>query len=370
MKIFIMAEQNNSEISNKHLIPSLLVLAIVTLLAIYLYSWNPQEEKNQQRKRPPTPVRIEVVNEAVFVDSIEAIGTTFAREAVNITAKKSGIVDMVSFKDGDQVKKADILITLRNEEEKAKVAEVQTRLTEDKRQLERLRNLKKSQAAAISAFEEQESRVKESEAKLSVTKAQLNELIIRAPFDGVLGVRKVSPGSLVAPGTIITTLDDLELIKVDFSVPETFLSTLSTGQKIIAKSSAWPDSAFEGIVSNINSRIDPVTRAVNIRAEINNKDKRLRPGMLLTITLIKNQGVSMMVSETALLPIESKQYLYKLNDNNIVNMIEVTTGRRKPGEVEIIKGISAGDKVIIEGVLRLQDGSSVRVINQLNGNDK
>ncbi len=358
-----MTDQNSARSNKKHLIPFSVLLLTVTLLAIYLYGWNPEKEQQKKSNRPPTPVRIEVINEGVFIDSIEAIGTTFAREAVNITAKKSGIVDQIFFEDGEEIKKGTTLITLRNEEEKAKVLESQTRLAEDKRQLERLHNLKKSQATARSAFEEQESKVKESEAQLKVAEAQHNELIIKAPFDGVLGIRKVSPGSLVSPGTMITTLDDLELIKVDFSVPETFLSTLSKGQIIIAKSSAWPELPFEGIVSNINSRIDPITRAVNIRAEISNKNKRLRPGMLLVITLIKNQGATIMVPESALLPIESRQYLYKLEDDNKVSKIEVTSGRRNPGKVEIIKGVSVGDKIIVEGVLRLQDGSAVRVIN-------
>jgi len=364
-----MMEQRSDHTSKKYMIPPLLVLVIVSFLAIYIYTWNPKEEEYKSRSRPPTPVRVEVAEQGLFVDAIEAIGTSFAREAVDITAKKSGIVDRIYFNDGDQVKKDDILITLRNEEEKAKVVEVQTRLSEDKRQLERLRNLKKSQATARSAFEEQDSRVKGSEAKLSVAKAQLNELIIRAPFNGILGVRKVSPGSLVAPGTIITTLDDLQMIKVDFSVPEIFLSTLSKGQTINAKSSAWPEKSFQGIVTNVGSRIDQVTRAVNIRAEINNSDQRLRPGMLLTVTLIKSQSESMMIPESALLPIESRQYIYRLGEDDKVSRVEVVTGRRNPGKVEILKGIAAGDKIVVEGVLRLQDGSPVRVINQTEGND-
>ncbi len=329
----------------------------------YLFAWNPQKQEQQQNQRPPIPVRIEVVSLGEFVDSIEALGTTFAREAVNITAKDSGLVNEVHFKDGELVKKGHILITLRNDEEKAKVQEAETTLAENRRQLERLLNLKKNQATARSAFEEQESRVKESEAKLNVAKAQLNELIIRAPFDGVLGIRKVSPGSLVSPGTLISTLDDLEIIKVDFSVPETFLSSLSTGQTILANSSAWPDNPFQGVVTNISSRIDAVTRAVNIRAELDNADKKLRPGMLLTIALIKNQSSSMMVPETALLPIESKQFIYKIQNTDSVSKIEVIIGRRKPGKVEILKGISVGDKIVYEGVLRLQNGSKVNILN-------
>ena len=366
-----MPEKTNISSEQKsHLIPTLSVLAIVTLLAIYLFTWDPETEQQQQRQRSATPVRIEIVNSDIFVDSIEALGTTFAREAVNITAKKSGIVDKAHFKDGDRVTKGKILLVLRNDEEKAKVLEMETTLAEDKRKLGRLLNLKKNQATARSAFEEQGSRVKESEAKLSVAKAQLNELIIRAPFDGVLGVRKVSPGSLISPGTLITTLDDLEVIKVDFSVPETFLSTLSKDQIIVAKSSAWPEDPFQGIVTNISSRINPVTRAIKIRAELDNRDMKLRPGMLLTIALIKNRSTSMMVPETALLPIESKQYLYKLLDENTVSRIEVITGRRKPGKVEILQGISIGDKIVYEGVLRLQDGSTVKVLNQQQGNIK
>ncbi|RLA01141.1 MAG: efflux transporter periplasmic adaptor subunit, partial [Gammaproteobacteria bacterium] len=274
-----MSQQNQQpNESRAYMLPSLSVLVIVSLLAIYLFAWNPQTETTQHRERPPVPVRIQVVSEEIFVDSIEALGTTFAREAVNITAKKSGIVSKVHFEDGAQVTTGDILVTLHNDEEKAKVLEEQIVLAENRRQLERLLNLKKRQAAARSAIEEQSSSVKESEARLIVAKAQLNELIIRAPFDGVLGTRNVSPGSLISPGTLIATLDDLTVIKVDFSVPETFLSTVSTGQVILAESSAWPAKPFQGEVTNISSRIDPVTRAINIRAEIDNSDEKLRPG--------------------------------------------------------------------------------------------
>jgi len=364
-----MTDLDKKTSNNRYLIPSLTVLTIVGLLAIYIFAWNPQQEQHKQTSRPPIPVKTEVVTSGLFVDSIEALGTSFAREAVNITAKKSGIVDQVHFKDGDQVTKGSILINLHSDEEKAKVQEVETVLAEDRRQLARLLNLKKNQATARSAFEEQESKVKESEAKLSVAKAQLNELIIRAPFDGILGVRQVSPGSLISPGTVITTLDDLEVIKVDFSIPETFLSSLSKGQTIHAKSPAWPTKLFKGIVTNISSRIDPVTRAINIRAKIDNKDNKLRPGMLLTIALIKNQTSSMMVPETALLPIESKQYLYRLQGKSNVSRIEVTIGRRKPGKVEILSGISIGDEIVYEGVLRLRDGSTVKVINLQQGQD-
>ena len=364
-----MSELNNqSDEKKSHLIPSLLVLVLVSLLAMYLFLWNPEAKLQKQQQRRPTPVSIKIVSEAIFVDSIEALGTTFAREAVNITTKKVGIVDQVHFNDGDQVTKGNILVTLRNDEEKAKVLEAETTLAEDQRQLERLLNLKKNQATARSAFEEQGSRVKESEAKLSVAKAQLNELILRAPFDGILGVRNISSGSLISPGTIITTLDDIQVIKVDFSVPETFLSSLSSGQIIHAISSAWPENPFQGIVTNIGSRVDPVTRAINIRAEIENRANKLRPGMLLTISLIKNKNLSMMVPESAILPIDSNQYLYILQGENTVRRIAVKTGRRKPGEVEILEGISKGDSVVYEGVLRLQDGSTVEVLNQEQGN--
>ena len=135
-----MTEQHpESSGKNVYLIPSLSVLILVIFLAIYLFAWNPQEEQKQQAQRPPIPVRIEVVSLGEFVDSIEALGTTFAREAVNITAKNSGIVDEVHFKDGEHVKKGHILITLRNDEEKAKVQEAETTLAENRRQLDRKR---------------------------------------------------------------------------------------------------------------------------------------------------------------------------------------------------------------------------------------
>jgi membrane fusion protein (multidrug efflux system) len=240
--------------------------------------------------------------------------------------------------------------------------ELDINLQEAKRQLKRIDNLAQKSVASAQLLDEQQARVKALQAQQEVAKAQLDELELRAPFAGVLGTRQVSLGALVMPGDLIATLDDLHLVKVDFNIAESHLPSVAKGQLVRATSVAYPGEVFEGKISNINSRVDPVTRAIQIRAIITNDGLKLRPGMLLQINLQKQILDTLVVPEGALVPIEDKQFVFVINDNK-ASRKEVNVGRRKPGIAQILSGIEAGDNVVIEGSLRLRDGSAVKVLD-------
>lgn len=250
--------------------------------------------------RPPTPVRVSTAAYEEFVDTIEAIGTARANESLDITSKVTETVRSIKFTEGVTVEAGAVLV-------------------------------------------------------------ELTSTTLRAPFAGVLGLRAVSPGELVNPGDKIATLDDISIIKVDFSVPETYLSALAQGQKIVAKTAAYPDTTFTGIVRTIDTRVDPVTRAIVVRAEMPNESGLLRPGMLMTVELIKNRRRSITLPEETLVPMAERQFVFVVKDGK-AEQRWVEIGSRRPGEVEILRGVEEGETVVREGTNRLSPGAPVHVV--------
>ncbi|MBN7819583.1 efflux RND transporter periplasmic adaptor subunit [Bowmanella yangjiangensis] len=345
--------------NKRNISPVLIILLLVAALTVYVYL--PNEQEQNQRMMQVVPVKVQEVKEQEFAVLIEALGTARANEAVAITALESEIVDSIVFDDGDLVEKGQLLVSLNNREEKARVNELEVNLQEAKRQLVRIRDLAKENATSAQLLDAQEARVNALAAQLEVANARLAELEIRAPFRGRLGIRRISKGALVKPGDVITTLDDLTQIKVDFSISESHLPDVAKGQLVIASTVAYPGEAFHGEISSLDSRIDPVTRAVQVRAIIDNTELKLRPGMLLQINLQKQVLNTLILPEGALLPIQDKQYVYVVDSDNRAHQTEVNVGRRKPGVAQILSGIESGDKVVVEGTLRLSEGVQVRI---------
>lgn len=339
-----------------------LAIAVLLLAGLLIYLNLPAEQTKEQRRSGTTPVRIHKVETTEFPVVVEAIGTASANEAVILTAQNTDIVQTIAFEDGDLVEKGQLLLSLNNREELARVSELQINIREAKRQLVRITNLAKESVASEQLLDEQQARVKALTAQLEVANSQLAEMEVKAPFAGVLGVRRVSVGALVTPGDVITTLDDLYKVKVDFGIAENHLATLALGQKVSAISIAYPDKPFIGVISSINSRVDPVSRSIRVRAIIDNLNLELRPGMLLQITLQKKILTTLVVPEQALLPIEDKQFVYVIKDDKAIQT-EVKVGRRKPGIAQIISGLNEGDFVVTEGTLRLRNGSAVNVLS-------
>ncbi len=309
-----------------------------------------------------TPVVVGTARYVDLSDRISAIGTARANESVLLTARVTESVRKVNFTDGMMVDKGAILIELTNAEESAQLAEAQATLAEARKQYQRITGLVKKGNASRSRLDEQTAVQDGARARVKAIAARLADRLVRAPFAGVLGFRNVSPGGLVVPGTSITTLDDISIIKLDFSVPERFLAALTPGLRIAAKSAAYPNRVFDGTVATINSRVDPNTRAVTVRAEILNTDNALRPGMLLTVELIRELERILVVPEAALVPVQDRQYVFVVSDSDVADRVAVEIGRRQPGLVEIINGLEDGQRVIVEGTIKARPGGKVRVV--------
>ncbi len=307
-------------------------------------------------------VRIVMVQEKDFADRIEAVGTAKANESVTVTATVSEQVKSVFFKQGAAVRAGDLLVQLEDAEEAALLAEAQINSDEQKRELERIRTLREKQVQTGQKFDQQESAFKAAEARVRQAEARLRDRKITAPFSGLLGVRQISPGALVEPGTAITTLDDIDVIKLDFTVPEIYVSVLKKGQRIEAQSAAWPGQSFSGEVNIISPRVNPTTRAIQVQALIPNPARRLRPGMLLTVILIANPRRSLSVPEACLVAYGDKQFVYVLQEDGTVEKRGIFLGRREVGLAEVVSGLKAGETVVSEGVMNLRDGAKVRVM--------
>ncbi|MDX1516300.1 MAG: efflux RND transporter periplasmic adaptor subunit, partial [Woeseiaceae bacterium] len=249
-----------------------------------------------------------------LVDQIEALGTVQANESIEIRPRVSSLIERIAFEEGQLVGAGDLLVELENSEIVAGLALAEASLSESRSLYDRNRTLSATQAISASSLEQLLAQVKVDEAQVEAARARLANTRIRAPFSGRVGLRRVSPGSYVDASTVITTLDDVDSVKLDFSVPETFLTTVRDGMDIAARSIVFPGREFAGRVLSVDTRVDPVTRAVQVRARIPNADGALKPGMFMTVDLQRDLGEVLMAPEQAIVPEGSSQYVYVVND--------------------------------------------------------
>lgn len=342
-------------------------IVIVVLMAVAAAVWyfqDPETPSAGGKSGGPVPVVVAPVVRDVFATTVQAVGTARANEAVDISAKVTETVAEIAFEDGQRVQAGDLIVQLSNARQMAELELAKVNLAEQQREYRRLAGLVQQKAISQSQLDAQKSRLEAARAQLAAAQTSLADRRIVAPFDGVLGLRRVSPGALVEPGDVITTLDAIDPIKLDFTVPETYLATLRPGLSVSAFTTAYPGETFAGEVVSIDSRIDPATRAVTVRAHVPNPEGRLRPGMLLTVELVSERRESLILPEAALVPLGEHQYVFVVDEANKAQRVEVTLGRRRPGEVEVLSGIAAGDRVVVEGTIRIKPGAETKIVRE------
>lgn len=355
----------------------LLVAILLALSSVAYWYWQETENTAVQvsgkeegpggqyrRGALPELVTVEAVIYREIVDTIESLGTTYANESVSIISKVTDTVSRVHFEDGDHVDAGYILIEMTNSEESALLAESRANMDEFNRQLARMQELGAKGLVATSIIDEARSKADAAVARYNAITARMNDRLIRAPFSGKLGFREISPGSLLTPNTVITTLDDLSVIKLDFTVPEIYLGTINTGDRVLALSDAWEEREFEGVINSIGTRIDPVTRAVTVRALIKNPEEELRPGMLLTVNIITDVREALVIPESAFIQVANESFVYIAGADGLAHRQVIEIGARKFGYVEVINGLKAGDYVITEGGFKLQDKAPYKPDNK------
>lgn len=316
-----------------------------------------------------TAVRLETVRSEAVADRVEALGTLRANEAVELTVNVSEIVDVIRFDSGQRVKKGDVLVEMASAEERALLQEAQYTLEEASSQLERIRSLIARGDASKSVFDERLREYNVARARVQGIESRLADRRVTAPFDGVLGLRNISPGTYVAAGDVITTLIDDSRMKLDFSVPSVFLQTLTQGMSITAQARAFPDSAFTGTVESIDNRIDPVSRTITIRAVLPNDSGVLRPGLLMEVDLLTRERTALVIPELALVPQGQRQFVFVAmpgeGNQLLAEQRLVSVGSRWLGKVEITSGLQVGERVVSHGTVKVRDQMLIRVLDDI-----
>lgn len=307
-------------------------------------------------------VIVEVAQTTEFVDRIEAIGTLRAAESVEISANVTETITEIGFDDGQTVTRGQVLVELEHDEETALVAEARAALEIASREFDRATALLDRATLSESVMQSRQRDLSFAEAQLARALAQEADRVIRAPFDGVVGLRTVSLGTTVRPGDPIVRIDDVSELNLDFSVPATRLATLAAGQKVTAVSPALPGEIFTGAIQTIDSVVDTTTRSVLVRAVLANPENRLKPGLLMTVAVEAAPRDSVTVNEAALIPSGQNTTVYVViesDDGPRVEQREVDLGARRAGNVEILAGLEDGDRVITHGSIKVRPGSPV-----------
>ncbi|WP_439102901.1 efflux RND transporter periplasmic adaptor subunit [Congregibacter sp.] len=304
-------------------------------------------------------VETEIAELAPIVRDAESVGTLVGNESVAITAKLTEQVSAVHFEGGELVKAGAVLVELIDVEQLALLREAEAKLRETQLQLDRYLTLGKDIATAAE-IDVARARVDANAALLEALRSRIDDRTIRAPFDGVIGLRRISVGALLTPGTVIAELDDINPMKLDFTLPEHYLSQIEIGDMVNAISTAWDGEVFTGQVTQIGSRVDPATRAFSVRALIDNGEARLRPGMLMAVNVSLGETPGIVVSETALVQSGAQSSVFVVDGESIARRVTVEIGRRMPGLIEIRSGLSPGDRVVRNGQMTLRPGVKVR----------
>jgi len=305
-----------------------------------------------------------VVASREFSDEIRVLGVARGRRSVNITSSTSELITRVLFTDGQRVAAGAPLVELQAREEDADIIEARSRVAQAQREYDRYRELAERGVAPRVTAENAETALEAAQAGLSAAQARRGDRLIRAPFAGVLGLTSVTPGTLISPGAVITTLDDISVVRVDFPLPERYLSVLRPGVPIVATADALGEQTFTGRIALIDTRVNEQTRSATARAEIPNPGGRIRPGMSMRVAVRQGLRQGLAVPEAAVQYEGDSAFAFRIAPGErglTAQRLSVEAGSVESGFVEILSGLNAGDRVVATGLNRIQPGSPVTV---------
>jgi membrane fusion protein, multidrug efflux system len=309
------------------------------------------------------PVELGAAEAGTIRERIEAVGTTLARQAVDIVALTSGRIAEIAFRPGERVEAGAVLVRLDDEAERAAVAEAQASLREAELALERAKKLRTNNTVAQATVDELEAAYLGARARVDAVEKRLADRTVRAPFTGVAGMRRIDLGARVDDATVLTTFDDLSEVEIEFSVPEKFFGQVRQEQPVSATSTAFPGRTFSGRIATIDTRIGEVSRAFRVRAVLPNPDFVLPAGMFMHVEVVLEERPAVLIPEEAVVAEGDQTFVFTLRDQRAERR-PVRLGQRQAGTVEVLDGIAAGETVVREGVQRLRDGAAVRLADQ------
>jgi membrane fusion protein (multidrug efflux system) len=304
------------------------------------------------------------VQPKVFIDTLDVLGVAKGRQSVTLSAATTQLVDRVRFRDGQHVPRGAVLVELRATEQNAAIVQARARLVQAQRAYDRYRKLGEQGWASQAAVDQFQANYLAARADVEAAQARENDRIIRAPFAGVVGLSDIAPGALVNPGAAIVTLDDVSAIRVDFQIPEGFIKNLKQGQAITAFADAFPGEPIPGRISTIDTRVDERTRAVVARAEFANPGGRLKPGMMIRVQVERGRRNGLAIPESALQISGESTFVFVIvqqGEGMVTDQRPVVTGLRQDSMVEIREGLEPTDRVVADGLNKIQPGQKVRV---------
>jgi membrane fusion protein (multidrug efflux system) len=311
--------------------------------------------------QPPAPVEVAKVAAEPMAQTITTVGSLRSDESVTIRPEVAGRIAAIGFREGQRVAKGDVLLRLDASVNQAEVQQARANLKLAQSKYERAVDLAKSNFISGQARDEAENNLRVAEAALALVEARFAKTEIRAPFSGVIGLRSVSVGDYVKEGADLVNLESIDLLKVDFRLPEVHMRQVQAGQVLQVSLDALPGKSFEGRVLAVNPLVDAAGRAIVVRAQVKNSDASLRPGMFARVRLVTaDQSDALVIPEQALVPQGTEQFVFKVVDGKAVRA-KVELGQRRTGKVEVRGGVAAGDTVVTAGQIRLRDGVPVAV---------
>lgn len=362
--------------ASRFLIVTLVLIVVLGGIFGYKFMQISAMKEQMSQPQPPAPVEATRVQESEWLPSVSAVGSTRAINGISVANEVAGVVDSLNFESGQSVKKGDVLVRLDTDTDQAAVQARQAEAELARLQFERFGNLLPQKAVSQSQYDEAKANYDAARARVIEAEALMNKKVIRAPFDGVVGLRQVDLGEFLAVGSPIVEINMLDPIYVDYTLPEKELSRLSVGDKVEAEVAAYPDREFSGEVQSINSSINPESRTLAVRAKLDNKEQKLRPGMFVRIQSLRREPRQLLsLPREAISYNTYGDYVFLIEDGEegdslTVKRQQVTTGSVQNGRVEIVEGLQAGDRVVATGLVRLRNGQSVKLAENTDAADE
>tara|TARA_Y200000002_G_scaffold381738_1_gene396602 strand:- start:1700 stop:2704 length:1005 start_codon:yes stop_codon:yes gene_type:complete len=327
-----------------------------SILFLYLLVLNTNPSFSQNKD-----ILVNFVNpkKELITDKIELSATIKSNEKVDITSTIAEKIQEILFIEGVSVKKDKILVILNNYEETAILKQFEAELKEAEINYQRALSLSQKGNISQSVLDNRLTEKIRLTGKVDEIKAKINDLVLKAPFDGTIGLRNYSVGAFVKPGDVITTIYDFKTLKVEASVPEAYIGRIKIKDTVKIKVNS-SEIVYSGEVYVIDPYVDEKTRTFRIISKIESK-KELKPGMMAKKILNFDSKESFLVPESAIIPIDNQTFIYVISDENFIKKVEVFTGKRLDGKVEIKKGLKSSDKIVFEGINKLKAGIKVKI---------
>lgn len=330
-----------------------------------------QEGRGGGFSMPPMPVEVSPVNARAVIDKFEAVGTIEAVESITVVSEIAATVVRLPFQEGTVIRRGDLIAQLDDTQLAAEVARAEALLAQSQSAYDRIKEVVDQKAGAPQDLDDASATLKVAEANLTLAKARFAKTRIQAPFEGIIGARRVSVGAFLQPGQAITEMARIEEIRVNFSAPERYLSRLTRGAEVAVSTTAYPGYELTGKIIVIEPVLDPTTRSARVVAQLQNPGGKFRPGMSANITaILSERSQALTIPNEAVFASGDQSFVFIVKPDSTVARVPLTLGTRLANVVEVVSGLEPGMKVVRAGHQKLFDGAKVMPIVSQGGSEE